>query len=164
MTFAPRTWVVGEVVSAAIMNQEIRDQFNTFFGAWTTYTPAWTGATTNPAIGNGSLTGRYMKVGRTCDVRIEVLMGSTTTYGSGGWSLALPFAAAATDQQIGIVHAHQSQRIQGAFTIAAGATVGLPFFPTTASPTNLNWVASTVPVTWAAGGRLSVYCRYETAS
>ncbi|MEV3946968.1 hypothetical protein AB0K57_04800 [Streptomyces halstedii] len=164
MTFAPKTWIVGETVSAALLNQQIRDQFASMFDTWTVYTPVWSGATTNPAIGNGTLVGRYMKWGRTCHLRIEVLMGSTTTYGSGGWSVSLPFAASASGAQIGIAHAHQSQRLQGSFTIASGAAVGLPFFPTTGSPANLMWVSSTVPVTWAAGGRLSLYAVYETAT
>ncbi|MFI1524925.1 hypothetical protein [Streptomyces griseus] len=164
MTFTPRNWAAGETVSAALMNQEIRDQWNSVLDPWTAYTPTWSGATTNPVIGNGTLTGRYMKIGRSCHLRIEMLAGSTTTYGSGGWSLSLPFAAAATGAQIGIAHTHQSQRIQGAFTIAPGASVGLAFFPTTGAPALLSWVASTVPVTWASGGRLSIYAEYETAT
>lgn len=96
MTFTPRTWVVGEVVTATLLNTEIRDQLNSMFGAWTSYTPAWTAVTTNPVLGNGTLTGAYMKVGRTCTVMITLTMGSTTTYGSGFWRISLPFQAAAT--------------------------------------------------------------------
>ncbi|MFJ9318241.1 hypothetical protein [Streptomyces globisporus] len=164
MTTNPRTWGAGETVTAALLNQEIRDQFGSMFDAWTPYTPTWSGATTNPVIGNGTLVGRHMKIGRSCKLRIEMLAGSTTTYGSGGWSLSLPFAAAAGGAQIGIAHTHQSQRIQGAFTIAPGASVGLAFFPTTGAPALLSWVSSTVPVTWASGGRLSIYVEYETAT
>lgn len=164
MTTTPRTWASGETPTGSDFNTEIRDQFGSMFDAWTPYTPVWSGATTNPVIGNGTLVGRHMKIGRSCHLRIEMLAGSTTTYGSGGWSLSLPFAAAAAGAQIGIAHAHQSQRIQGAFTIAPAATAGLAFFPTTAVPATLSWVASTVPVTWASGGRLSIYAEYETAT
>ncbi|UPT41764.1 MULTISPECIES: hypothetical protein [Streptomyces] len=164
MTTTPRTWASGETPSGTTFNTEVRDQWNSILDAWTPYTPTWSGATTNPVIGNGTLVGRYMKIGRSCKLRIEMLAGSLTTYGSGGWSLTLPFAAAAAGAQIGIAHTHQSQRIGGAFTIAPGANVGLAFFPTTGSPALLSWVASTVPVTWASGGRLSIYAEYETAT
>src|SRR5690606_3571292 len=77
VTFTPRTWIVGEVVSAATMNQEIRDQFNSMFAAWTAYTPSWTASTSNPALGNGTITGRYMKYGRTVWASIKLTTGST---------------------------------------------------------------------------------------
>ena len=106
MTFAPRTWVVGEVVTAALLNQEIRDQFNTFFGGWTDYsgTFVWGAEVgSQPAIGNGTIVARYMKIGRTTDYLHRITMGSTTTYGDGGgtpsaanYYFSLPAAPAST--------------------------------------------------------------------
>lgn len=164
MTTNPRTWGAGETVTAALLNQEIRDQLNSMFDAWTPYTPTWAGATTNPVVGNGTLTGRYMKWGRTCQVRIDLLMGSTTTYGSGGWSLSLPTAAHSSGAQLGLAHAFQSQRYAGQINVAPAASVGLIFFPTSGSPANLAWASSSVPFTWASGGRLTVQLTYETAT
>ncbi|MEU8537511.1 hypothetical protein [Streptomyces parvulus] len=99
MTFTPKTWVVGEVVSAAMLNQEIRDQFLSFFGAWTDYTPSWiaeSGGT--PNVANGSLTGRYLKVGRRVDFLIRLNVGSTTTFGNSNanWAFGLPTSPAAS--------------------------------------------------------------------
>ncbi|MFF5004691.1 hypothetical protein ACFY3G_17895 [Streptomyces phaeochromogenes] len=102
MTTTPRTWVVGEVVTAALLNQEIRDQLNSFFGGWTDYsgTFVWGAETgTAPAIVNGSIVARFLKVGRTVDYIHRITMGSTTTYGDGGsngnyyFSLPAPPAA-----------------------------------------------------------------------
>ena len=59
--------------------------------AWTSYTPTWTATTSNPAIGNGTLTGRYLLMGKTVYVRIYLQYGSTSTAGSGNWKWALPF-------------------------------------------------------------------------
>ena len=54
-------------------------------GASVAYTPSWTAASgTAPAIGNGTVTGRYIKIGRTCTVWVNFQAGSTTTFGSGG--------------------------------------------------------------------------------
>jgi hypothetical protein len=61
--------------------------------AWTAYTPTWTAATTNPSIGNGTLAGRYRKVGRTVQFTFELNFGSTTNVGSGAYSFGLPVAA-----------------------------------------------------------------------
>lgn len=57
--------------------------------AWTSYTPTWT-ASVNPAIGNGTLTGAYLIMGKTLFFRIYMLAGTTTTFGTGEWSFGLP--------------------------------------------------------------------------
>ena len=54
------------------------------------FTPVWLGATTNPVIGNGVLTGSYSRDGNTYTLRINLQVGSTTTLGSGEWSFSLP--------------------------------------------------------------------------
>jgi hypothetical protein len=86
---APRTWVAGEVVTAALLNTHLRDNLLSL-GTWQTYTPAWTATTTNPALGNGTLTGRYSLTGNTVTWVIELLCGSTTTYGTGTYLFSTP--------------------------------------------------------------------------
>jgi hypothetical protein len=66
-------------------------------GAWRSYTPSWTAASVNPSIGNGSLQGWYKVVGKTCFVRGNIVMGSTTTFGSGEWYVSMPFTASHAD-------------------------------------------------------------------
>jgi hypothetical protein len=41
-------------------------------------------------IGNGTLSGRYRKVGKTLEVAIYFLAGSTTTFGSSLWGFSSP--------------------------------------------------------------------------
>ncbi|WP_455360028.1 hypothetical protein [Streptomyces sp. SYSU K21746] len=162
MTFTPRTWVVGETVTAALMNQEVRDQFNSMFAAWTSYTPSWTAVTTNPVVGNGTITGRYMKFGRTCHVQIDLVTGSSTTYGSGAYSMSLPFTAASVGQRAGLAHAFLSQRYLGQTLVSTGATTALIFFPASGSVSNLSQAANNVPFTWANGTQLRLTLDYET--
>jgi hypothetical protein len=57
---------------------------------WLTYTPAWTATTTNPTLGNGTIAGRYYKTGHLICFSIYLAGGSTTTGGSGNYSLSLP--------------------------------------------------------------------------
>ena len=59
-------------------------------GKWQSYTVSWTAESTNPAIGNGTLIGRYTQIGKTVMGSIYLKCGSTTTYGSGAWFFGLP--------------------------------------------------------------------------
>jgi hypothetical protein len=64
---------------------------------WTAYTPQWTAASSNPAINNGTIEGYYKVIGKTCFVRGNIAMGSTTTFGSGEWYISMPFTASHAD-------------------------------------------------------------------
>ncbi|RSN64045.1 hypothetical protein DMH12_04545 [Streptomyces sp. WAC 04229] len=165
MTFAPRTWVVGEVVSAATMNQEIRDQFNTFFGAWTSYTPTWT-SSSNPNINNGTLTGRYMKIGRMVFGHVNVTGGSTTTWGSGAYNWSLPATAAnAGASFVGTCQIlTASNRWQGQLVLSPGATQFAAFSNISATNTRIDFVSGTMPETLASGSQLRMTFMYEAAS
>ncbi|MBK3542528.1 hypothetical protein [Streptomyces sp. MBT60] len=166
MTFAPRLWVVGEVVSAAIMNQEIRDQFNSMFDVWTPYTPVWTSSGTNPNIGNGTVVARYMKVGRTCRVVVRQTMGSTTTYGTGAYLWTLPFTAssAATIDYLGSARLTGSDAWFGQCVASTGGTQFSPVFPASATNTRSATQSGTVPETLAAGHVLRMSLEYQTAT
>jgi hypothetical protein len=58
---------------------------------WTIYTPVLTGSVTNPVIGNGSITGRYMNVGATIFGEIRIIAGTSGfSRGSGIYKISLP--------------------------------------------------------------------------
>lgn len=64
------------------------------YTAATTYTPTWTSSGTAVALGNGTLTGHYLKIGKLVFYSISLVAGSTTTFGTGTYNFALPVAAA----------------------------------------------------------------------
>jgi hypothetical protein len=64
-------------------------------GDWSSFTPTWTAATTNPALGNGTLASRWTRVGRQITWIGLMGAGSTTNGGNGVWSMSLPTQAAA---------------------------------------------------------------------
>lgn len=123
------------------------------------YTVAWTATTTNPAIGDGALTGRYVRTGAMVHVWLAMVAGSTTTFGSGVWEFSLPVNASSAmrfwpgvaqllDNGVGdyrgvarIDQATQRLRLIG--KDGGGAVV-----------------TSTVPFTWGNTDRLSVYVAY----
>lgn len=65
--------------------------------AWTSFTPLWTSSGTQPAIGNGSLQGRYKQIGKTVFFNSKVAMGTNTSYGTGDWYFGLPVNAYSAD-------------------------------------------------------------------
>jgi hypothetical protein len=61
--------------------------------AWTVYTPVLYGSTTNPTIGNGSITGRYVNIGATIIGEIRIIAGTSGfNRGAGTYSVSLPTA------------------------------------------------------------------------
>lgn len=89
----PATWVALAQVTALQMNTEVRDQMNALLAAPTSYTPTWTASTTNPTIGNGTITGEWWTIGnKFLRVVITITVGSTTTVGTGNYSIGLPSA------------------------------------------------------------------------
>lgn len=59
-------------------------------GVWTPYVPQWLASTTNPTIGNGTLSGAYMQIGKTVHFWAYLKLGSTSNPGSGLYWLTLP--------------------------------------------------------------------------
>lgn len=174
----PRTWVVGEVVTAAQLNAEIRDQFSALLSAWTDYTPSWiaeTGGT--PAVGNGTLVGRYQKIGRSVDFLIKLTVGSTTTFGAANanWAFGLPPSSSPSTAFSGSRAANVSFRLGG-----TGEARGSGEISTNNSGTVRNMAGGSVngttnqvdnslwdqtnPLTAAAGMLVTINGRYESAS
>lgn len=59
---------------------------------WTTYVPILRGSITNPTIGNGSITGRYIQIGALVFGEVRVVAGTAGfNRGSGTYSIQLPF-------------------------------------------------------------------------
>lgn len=128
--------------------------------AWQAYTPAWTAASTNPALGNGTLTGRYVLFGKTAMVVINLIMGSTTTYGDGAWSLSLPVAAASSVRFGGVFAALDSgtANYEGTVFTTPGSNL-LGFFVRDGGS---NFLSPALTHAWAAGDSLYIALTYET--
>lgn len=84
---APRTWVAGETVTAAIMNTHVRDNLKAIGDPWTAYTPTLT----NITLGNGTLSAAYVLAGsKWMHGRVRFAAGSTTTYAAGNLGFSVP--------------------------------------------------------------------------
>jgi hypothetical protein len=152
-------FTAGERLTAADLNVAT-GQF-----AWISYAPTWTtSGGSNPTIGNGTLLGYYMKIGRLVVTRINIIGGSTTNWGTGAsYRLGLPFAAITQTgaEWEGSWHAIRTgvANRAGVAYITSGATgVGalIDNSGTDINPTN--------PVTWATIDTMTFQIAYETAS
>lgn len=133
--------------------------------AWTAYTPTWTGSTTNPVINNGTIDGKYAKFGHLVFFRIVITMGTTTTYGSGAWSLTFPVAPAAAGRPLFAGMARDTSAsflYWAALDFTSGSTGVVVALPTTAGNA-LSGVTSAVPFTWASTDVLTISGSYEAA-
>lgn len=59
-------------------------------GEWTPYTPTWVSLGTQPTLGNGTLTGAYVRIGMTIHYRVKLVFGSTTSAGTAVWIFGWP--------------------------------------------------------------------------
>jgi hypothetical protein len=90
-TGTPHEATAGARIYAADWNGTVRDGFEAF-GADTAYTPTWGSSGTAPAIGNGSIIGAYSQIQKRVFFRVGVTFGTTSTFGTGNYTLTLPVA------------------------------------------------------------------------
>ncbi|OPC83000.1 hypothetical protein B4N89_20520 [Embleya scabrispora] len=134
-------------------------------GAWTSYTPTWTASGGGASLGNGTLAGRWMRVGRLITVRTTLVLGSTTSAGSGYWSFSVPVVGAtttagqaglgsalATDAGVGVHH--------GVAMVGSAEAVVIAFSNAEDTP----WGPASGPITWGNGDSCTLMVSYEGAT
>jgi hypothetical protein len=153
----PRTWVAFELVTAAIMNTHVRDQFNAQT-LWTSFAPTWTGTITNPVLGNGSIGGHYIRAQGLVYFQFALTIGSTTTFGSGNWRFSLPVAMA--DAGDDLLHAYIDD-VGTQHYICSGLPVSTTLLAVTFNGDTGTGISPTAPFTWATGDTLRVSGHYR---
>jgi hypothetical protein len=139
----------------------IRPYVMGWIGVWTSYTVVWTGAVTNPVLGNGTLTAAYMnRPGGTCKLRMELHIGSTTTFGSGAWSFSLPIPTRSDGlHNLGLmlIKDYSTGYFYTRFIdVDQGASV-MTYCLTTSGLATGNTLDASTPITWATDD----YCRID---
>lgn len=150
------TFSGGAVLTAAQMNQYVRDNFNAIGDAWTSYTPTLGGWT----LGNGTLVGKYSQAGKLVIGRIEYTVGSTDTK-AGTLIFATPVAPnlvnGATCGRAGLFDTSAANR---AFRHVFWGSASNAFFATSENDTR---ITPTTPWTWATGDQVFIDFEYEAA-
>lgn len=150
----------GSVLNAAFF-ADLLDRIDAFISEWTTYTPTWVSSGTQPTIGNGSITGRYQKVGKTVFFEMELTFGTTTTPGTGTYQFGLPLLAAAIrGRGKAVILGASTTRYWGGFWIMTATNALAAYYD---NETNHLQCGQGAPATWGAGDYIKVSGFYVAA-
>jgi hypothetical protein len=94
-----RTWLAGEDITVTLLNEQLRDPLKELSDAMTSYTPVVTG--TGWAAGNAVHAGGWIDADHLVIGYFSITIGSTTTVGSGAYSITVPATAITTDLGVG---------------------------------------------------------------
>lgn len=160
----PRTWVVGEVVTAAYLNAEVRDQFADLIAAGTSYSPTWAGLS---VLGSSVASGRVKRIGKMRDMIASLVWGTSGSLGTGTITVTLPDTAATTGGNLGWQGTGKYISTVGTAwrplvpIIESGGTVATVF---AIRQTDIGLVSpGTAGYSWASGSEMRVHLRYEAA-
>jgi len=129
-------------------------------GDWSPYTPVWSSTGVAPTLGNGSIDGRYSRVGTTVYFHINLNIGSTATLGSGAYLFSIPVACLGVGP---LAHVQLLDASAGQVWTATGQ----PFSSTQYSAyeiTSKSPISPTNPFAFAAGDAITLHGFYEAAS
>lgn len=144
-------------------------------GEWISYTPTLlpgSGSGTDWALGSGTITGAYQKVGRLVAARIEIVFASDSTFGSKFLAFTAPIGKvveAAGNKIVGTVvfeDVSAGDSFAGVCLMqASGQPISVAAFEIiTGTYSQYAQANSTQPFTWADGDRLNVDIVYEAAA
>jgi hypothetical protein len=129
------------------------------------YTVTWASSGTQPSIGNGTLTGRYLKMGTFVWAFVAMTVGSSTTYGTGSYTWSLPFTS-----QSYPAHSPWPMFVGSGLVRDVSAS---QYHPPTTTPNfiithggsafgTIPSFNSTTPMTWANGDTITMNCLYQS--
>lgn len=163
-----RGQLIFETDTNSYVGRDTSDAWQTVvpLGAWTTWTPTWS----NLTVGNGTLTAKYVRIGRTIHWYMKFTLGSTSAVGTDP-TFSLPVQASGLYSTIGT-------DLLGTGWILDTGTANFQAFPfwltsTTArlsvwgaAGTFVNGVGitATSPMTWTTGDAFAFFGTYEAAA
>jgi hypothetical protein len=132
-------------------------------GAYTTFTPSWV----NFTVGNGTNTGRYIRIGNFIHLTARIVLGTTSSMTGNPLRLTLPVNANTTSNNPpagSIFIADTGTAAYQGFGIIGGADNLLCYVSNSASTYLLpSAITSTAPMTWGNTDELIVTIVYEAA-
>jgi hypothetical protein len=158
---------VADVYTQTQSDARFASQTNFPAGAWTSYTPVLTASTTNPTLGTGgSVSGRYIKLGKTVIGQAAIVFGSSgVNAGSGTYYVSLPINKTGLNEHaLGsvVMRDASASYIGNAGTLQGAGTAGLDKAQIVFGG-SVFAVGSTTPWTWAAADQIFFTFMYEVA-
>jgi hypothetical protein len=135
-------------------------------GAWSTYTPALTAASSNPTLGSGSsATGSYVRIGRTIIGRCRLAFGTSgTAAGSGAYRVSLPVTPVTPAAVSAIVGSGSVRDASSgnSYVISCVNGSGDTFITMNADTTQS--VSDSAPFAWSTQDAIGIEFTYEATS
>lgn len=160
----PAGIVSGEVPvwnGAAFVRSSITPLGASSLPLYSAYVPTWTSTGTLPALGNGTILGRYAQFGKFTHAWIILTMGSTTTFGTGNYIFSTPVAVhASTPLNFPLgrgVSVRGSVYPAEALVTTGGIGLAVPAQPV------VSFVGPTIPATFVSGDSIQIQVTYEAA-
>jgi hypothetical protein len=124
------------------------------------YSPTLTSSGTQPTLGDGTLTGMYVRSGAIVTATIELTIGSTTNLGSGALRFSLPMPPVTSGAALHVGHAILFDTSGSTYTFAAvralrGATYSDILLSGTSGQVTFN-----APWSWAVGDLIRLTVTY----
>lgn len=161
----------GAIAEGQLWYSTVDDKINIYDGVnhhtvwsreWISYTPTWTSTGTAPSLGNGTLIGRYIKIGKLVHVFIRLTWGSTTSAGTGDYSFSLPFTPAWEWQPIsGMVRDSSASFYYPIVGYTGQASSSVARMGAHNSTGAIGRVGATHPITWADGDNIAISGIYQ---
>jgi hypothetical protein len=126
----------------------------------TTYTPTLTSANADASLGNGTIVGYYSRNGRTVKATAQIILGSTTSFGTGLVYISLPFIPSANIAQHGsalLLDSGTLWYVAVSRTLVDGTARAEIFPPTSATGP----ITATTPFTWTTSDQLQLTIVYD---
>lgn len=147
------------IANAAILPNHLVASTGTSW-AWQSWTPTWT----NFTVGNGTVTAKYIQIGKTVCFSIKVLFGSTTSVTGSPPILTLPVTAKDS-------YSDEESICYGTLRDASGfGYTGILCFKSTTQAQvyainsgNYAFVSSSIPYTWTTSDYFTFVGIYEAA-
>lgn len=117
------------------------------------FTPTWSTSGTQPVLGNGTLTGKYVRLGKLILYTISLTAGSSTTFGTGRFEFLLPVTAGFT---LGAAVAIMQDISVPVITTGAGFMISTTEFSVTYTGDTAPGITFNTPFTWAVNDTLQV--------
>lgn len=162
---APSTWVAAAVLTAAQLNQQLRDNMLSL-STWTAYTPTWA----NTTLGTTGLvnSAKYIVAGKVVTVKFQLTFGTGGSF-TGVPSMSLPAGLAPASSAIcGLGAAIADDTSAGAaarrsITVYQNSVSAVVAFLANGDDAGTKIVTTGTPFTWAAGDTLAGTFTYEAA-
>lgn len=141
---------------------------NEVFTDWANFTPTWSAVTTPPSIGNGSIVGRYKKIGRVVHITIRLTWGSSTSGGTGNWQFSsFPEDRAITNNILPAQCLDSSPTgiaYPATALLTASGTPSVTRIGAHSATGAIGSVSGTHPFSWGTGDVLILQGSYQSAS